>query len=39
MGDVLFAPLTRRSLSAAERARLKPLLGILDPALIDASAR
>jgi len=35
-GDALFAPVKRVELDAAKAARLEPLLGILDPALVPA---
>lgn len=37
IGDILFAPTTKAELAADDRAALVPLLGILDPALVEGS--
>ncbi|HWB74634.1 MAG TPA: DUF2330 domain-containing protein [Nannocystaceae bacterium] len=37
IGDILFAPSTKRELATDDRAALVPLLGILDPALVEGS--
>jgi Uncharacterized protein conserved in bacteria (DUF2330) len=36
-GDVLFVPVKQRTMGAAERKKLEPLLPILDPALLPAT--
>lgn len=37
IGDILFAPTTKRELSADDRAALVPMLAILDPALVEGA--